>query len=184
MFCDAFGDYPIAPNTARWNAWLEMGGRTFEGLKGLDMSEETTSSRSRVAHCACGELRAKTVGEPLIIITCFCEECQRRTASVVGVSTYWMRENVELSGRATRYVREGQGGRKVSTYFCPRCGSSVYWELPDRRPGQLGIAGGSFFDVNFPAPAMSVWERSKPSWISVSTLERFPENPPPPPLPN
>jgi len=147
------------------------------------MAGDANSSRDRIAHCCCEQLRAKTTGEPLIVITCFCEECQRRTASAFGISTYWMREHVELSGSATRYVREGQNGRKATYYFCPTCGSSVHWELPDRRPGQLGISGGSFCDKDFPAPSMSVWERSKPGWISIPASARFMENPPPPPIP-
>src|SRR6516165_7724643 len=110
------------------------------------MAEHSESSMKRVAHCNCGSLRAATVGEPIIVVTCFCEECQRRTGSAFGISTYWMLSNVELSGSATRYVREGQEERKVTYYFCPKCGSSVYWVL-DRRP-QIGISGGSFFDPN------------------------------------
>ena len=84
-----------------------------------------------------------------------------------GISTYWMLENVKISSAATRYVRDGQEGRKVTYYFCPTCGSSVYWELPYRRPGQLGISGGSGFDLDLPAPSLSVWKRSKHSWISI-----------------
>jgi hypothetical protein len=138
----------------------------------------------RTAHCSCGALRVQTVGEPLIVITCFCEECQRRTGSAFGISTYWMLENVKVTGSATRYVRDGQEGRKVTYYFCPTCGTSVYWELPDRRPGQLGISGGSFFAPgDLPSPSMSVWERSKYPWISVPASEHHEQNPAPPPIP-
>jgi hypothetical protein len=79
------------------------------------MAEHSESPRKRVAHRNCGSLRAATVGEPLIVVTCFCEECQRRTGSAFGISTYWMRANVELSGLATRYVREGQEGVRSLT---------------------------------------------------------------------
>jgi len=144
------------------------------------MTEHSGSTRKRVAHCSCGSLRAETVGEPTTVATCFCEECQRRTGSAFGISTYWPRAHVELSGSTTRYVREGQEARKVTYYFCPNCGSSVYWEL-DRRPGQIGISGGSFFDPSLPAPSRSVWERSKPSWITIPDSEHFTQNPPPPP---
>jgi hypothetical protein len=142
------------------------------------MAEHSESPRKRVAHRNCGSLRAATVGEPLIVVTCFCEECQRgqdqhSVSARIGA-------NVELSGLATPYVREGQEGRQVTYYFCPKCGSSVYWEL-DRRPSQIGISGGSFFDLNFPAPIRSVWERSKPNWISIPDTEHFDQNPPPPP---
>jgi hypothetical protein len=143
------------------------------------MAEHSESPRKRLAHCSCGSLRAESAGEPLVVVTCFCEECQRRTGSAFGISTYWMQANVELSGSATRYVREGQEGRRVTYYFCPKCGSSVYWQL-DRRPGQIGISGGSFFDPNFPAPTRSVWERSKPSWITIPDADHFAQNPPPP----
>jgi hypothetical protein len=143
------------------------------------MTASTTSSRERAAHCCCGSLRAKTIGEPVFVAACFCEECVRRTGSTFGVSTYWPREHVELSGSATRYVRDGQEGRKVTLYFCPKCGSTVYWEL-DRRPGALGISVGSFFDPDFPAPTLSVWEQSKPDWIELPTAAHFAQNPPPP----
>jgi hypothetical protein len=146
------------------------------------MAESSGSPRKRLAHCCCGSLRAETTGEPIIVITCFCEECQRRTTSAFGISTYWLRANVEVSGPATCYVREGQSGRKATYYFCPTCGSSVYWELPDRRPRQLGISGGSFFGADLPPPSLSVWERSKPSWVSIPVSAQFPENPPPPPI--
>ena len=147
------------------------------------MSEHSEAARKRTARCSCGSLRVGTVGEPLIVVTCFCEECQRRTGSAFGISTYWMLENVKMSGLATQYVREGQAGRKVTYHFCPTCGSSVCWELPDRRPGQLGIFGGSVFDPDLPAPAMSVWERSKLSWVSIPAAAHHEQNPPPPPIP-
>jgi len=47
------------------------------------MTEQSESTRKRVARCSCGSLRAETVGEPIIVVTCFCEECQRRTGSAL-----------------------------------------------------------------------------------------------------
>src|ERR1700733_10010154 len=45
------------------------------------MSGHSGAPRDRTAHCSCGSLRVATIGEPLAVITCFCEECQRRTGS-------------------------------------------------------------------------------------------------------
>jgi hypothetical protein len=126
------------------------------------MTEHSESPRKRIARCCCGSLRVETVGEPLIVGACFCEECQRRT------------------GSATRYTRDGQEGRKVTFYFCPTRGSNVYWELPDRRPGQLVIAGGSFVDPDFPVPTLSIWEQSKQSWMSIPGSAHFAQNLTPP----
>lgn len=146
------------------------------------MTAHSKSPRTRTARCCCGSLHVETIGEPLIVVACFCEDCQRRTGSSFGISTVWRLENVKPSGSATRYVRDGQEGRKVAFYFCPMCGSTVYWELPDRGPGQLVISGGSFFDRDFPAPTLSIWEQSKQSWISIPVSAHFAQNPPPPPI--
>jgi hypothetical protein len=151
--------------------------------RGALMTQQPQMSKGRAAHCSCGSLQIETTGEPLIVITCSCEECQRRTGSAFGISTYWMLENVKVSGAETRYVRDGQEGRKVTYHFCPTCGTSVYWELPDRRPGQLGISGGCFFDLDLPVPSLSVWERSKQRWISIPDVAHHEQNPPPPPIP-
>src|SRR5215470_8273475 len=91
------------------------------------MPDNPTSYRIRIAHCCCGSLRAETSGEPELVALCSCEECQRRTGSPFAVSTYWVDENVKLSGPTSVYLRDAQEGRKVTLHFCPTCGSSVYW---------------------------------------------------------
>ena len=140
--------------------------------------------RKRVAHCCCGSLRVETTGEPLSVQACFCEECQRRSGSAFGLSTYWSKDDARVSGPATRYERNGQDGRKVILYFCPSCGTTVYWEVPERRPNDIGVAGGTFFDPGTRAPEMSVWERSKYDWLAIPAQSHFNMNPiPPTPLP-
>ena len=143
------------------------------------MSLSSPPPRERVAHFCCGVLRVTTIGEPLIVVAYFCEECVRRTGSTFGVSTYCPCESVEVSGLATRYERDCQEGRKARLFFCPTCGSTVYRVL-DRRPDALGIAAGAFFDADLPPPAISVWERSNPSRIDLPTGLHFAQNPPPP----
>jgi len=131
----------------------------------------------RLAACCCGSLTAEASGEPVIVLMCSCEQCQRRTGSAFGVSTYWKKENVRLSGEAKCFVRDGQEGRKIGLYFCPNCGSTVYWHSP-RRPDGIGIAYGAFVDGELPAPVMSMWEKRKHSWAIPPGDEHHFENPP------
>ena len=148
---------------------------------GQPMTEQAGAAK-RIAQCACGSLRAEVTGEPLHVTMCFCEQCQRRTGSVFGLSTYWMRQNATVSGPFTLYTRKGQSGNNVTFYFCPTCGSTVCWDL-GKRPDELGIAGGAFFDPNFPAPTTSVWEQSRHDWVHIPApaSNRFQQSPPPPP---
>jgi hypothetical protein len=120
---------------------------------------------TRIAHCCCGSLRAEAIGEPVLVQVCHCSECQRRTGSVFGVSSFFQKSDVKTSGPSKVYVRDGQGGRKLRLHFCPHCGTTVYGDN-DLRPGLTGIFVGAFADTSFPAPTRSIWEQSRHSWVA------------------
>ena len=76
--------------------------------------------------------------------------------------------HVRIDGHKKVFDRDGQSGRKVRFYFCPDCGTSLYWEA-DARPDVYILAVGAFADPNFPAPSVSIFEESKHTWM------QFPE---------
>jgi hypothetical protein len=130
---------------------------------------------TRIAHCCCGSLRAEAIGEPVLVHVCHCTECQRRTGSVFGVSSFFQKSEVQTSGPSKVYVREGQEGRKLRFHFCPECGTTVYGET-DLRPGLIGISVGAFADTSFPAPTRSIWEQSRHSWVAFDhEVGQFPQ---------
>lgn len=58
-------------------------------------------------------------------------------------------------------------------YFCPTCGSTVYWKA-DVVPSLIGVAVGSLNDPDFPAPNISVFEQSKHGWVQIDgAVEHF-----------
>ena len=129
----------------------------------------------RTARCSCGLLRAAVYGEPTVVIACHCRECQRRTGSVFGVGAYYPAEQVAIEGASKAYRRDGQQGRKVTTHFCPECGTAVYWHA-DTLPGAVGIAVGAFADPQFPAPTRSVWEQTQHGWTGFAhEVGHFPQ---------
>jgi len=75
---------------------------------------------TRTAHCCCGSLRAEATGEPVFVGACHCLECQRRTGSPFGISTYFPKEQVRTEGPSTVYVRGSDSGRKIENSFLPR----------------------------------------------------------------
>jgi hypothetical protein len=50
--------------------------------------------------------------------------------------------------------------------FCPTCGSTIYFEN-EASPGIVAVAIGNFADPNFPAPIISVWEKTRHPWVSL-----------------
>jgi hypothetical protein len=119
---------------------------------------------NRLASCSCGQLTAEAAGEPVRISICHCLACQRRTGSVFGEQARFPRENVSISGVSTEYVRVGDEGSEVRFRFCPRCGSTVYYEL-EGLEAFIAIPVGAFADPGFPSPRVSVYEARKHQWV-------------------
>lgn len=62
------------------------------------------------------------------------------------------------------------GGKATAAYvtlhFCPRCGSTVFWEAA-RKPEMIAVAVGAFADPEFPAPAKQVYSQHRHPWVTV-----------------
>ena len=120
----------------------------------------------RLAQCHCGSLRAITSGEPLLVGICHCKACQRRTGALAASVAAFAKAQVTIEGRTKVFDRDAESGRKVRFYFCPNCGTSLYWEA-DARPDTYILAVGAFADPNFPPPSVSIFEESKHTWMQL-----------------
>ncbi len=130
------------------------------------------------ARCACGALRLTLREPPQLTALCHCLACQRRTGSPFSANAFYAAACVEVSGRSTEFVRTAESGRKVRMYFCPACGSTLYWKA-EASPEMIGVAVGSFADPAFTPPALSVFEKSKHEWVRLDgTVEHFEGLPP------
>jgi len=130
------------------------------------------SSPVRVAQCQCGRLRALCTGAPERISMCHCLACQRRTGSVFSANSRFRRDRVSVEGPATAYVRTADTGNTVTAWFCPTCGSTVYWERSGF-PDVMAVAQGMFADPAYPAPTVEVWTESRHPWTEcIADLPR------------
>lgn len=121
----------------------------------------------REASCACGQLRITAQGEPVRISVCHCIDCQRRTGSAFGVQARFPDDAVNIKGQATRYIRVADSGRQLSYFFCPECGSTVYYQL-EAAPGFTAIPIGGFADPGFPPPRISIYESRQHPWLAIT----------------
>ena len=119
------------------------------------------------AACRCGALTADCSGEPVRISVCHCLDCQRRSGSAFSAQARWPAAAVVVSGDSMVYETTGEGGRWGRFNFCPRCGSTVTYQI-EYFPDLMAIPLGAFADPNFPAPAFSVWERRKHDWVALT----------------
>lgn len=98
--------------------------------------------------CQCGQLRYRVEGQPVKAAVCHCRYCQTRTGSAFGVSAYFPRDKVSVSGLVKDYSFTTESGRSFTTHFCPNCGSNVLWTI-GLTPDLTGIAVGSFDPPTF-----------------------------------
>ena len=115
----------------------------------------------RKATCQCGQLSVTTMGDPVRVAMCHCEECQRRTGSVFNLGAVFDESNVELKGEFRTYTRIGDGGTAVEFHFCPVCGSNVHWFYG----GVSVVAAGCYADPAFPKPTVSLYGKRRHHWV-------------------
>lgn len=119
----------------------------------------------RTAACSCGQLSVTMTGKPDFVAACSCLECQRGSGSVLAVSSYWPKAAVQaIAGARTLWRRGSDSGRWIDNYFCPTCGSTVFW-YGEFAPESIGIAVGNFADPGFEPPTYAVWCESQHPWV-------------------
>jgi len=128
------------------------------------------------AQCRCGALKLTLQAPSQLVVACHCLDCQRRTGAPFGVGAFYAADTVVISGASKEFVRDGASGGKVRSYFCPHCGSTVYWKA-DSLPSFVGVAVGALGDPKYPAPARSIFERSKHEWVQIEgAVAHFPNS--------
>lgn len=121
------------------------------------------------ARCGCGSLTVTLPGTSDMVVACHCIDCQRRTGSPFGVGAYYPADMIGISGAAKEYVRPTATGGKFRSFFCPECGTSVYWKT-DKHPTMIGVAVGAIGDIGYPGPVRSVWEQSRHRWVQIDSV--------------
>ncbi|MGI9609817.1 MAG: GFA family protein [Acidimicrobiia bacterium] len=138
-----------------------------------------TDSSERTAQCACGDTEITAGGEPILVLRCHCDYCQRRGGNVAATAA-WFTDDQIVSRATDVTVLEYEGSDpQISYHFCTRCGSTVYWTFPDL-PGVTVVGVGCFFDPSFPAPTIEHHAQNRHPWIApVPGAEQFEQMAPP-----
>jgi hypothetical protein len=117
--------------------------------------------------CACGALRYRAEGEPLVQGFCHCRTCQRISgAGHVGFITF-PESAVSVEGPTRTYSRIGGSGRAATRYVCATCLSGVFGRA-DVMSGQINLYAGSLDDTSRFRPQIAIFAESRPAWDTSS----------------
>lgn len=86
--------------------------------------------------CLCGEIRYEVHGPLRDAIICHCTDCQRWHGSSPHMVSA-RQADVRITGRPSWY----QWDDKPRRGFCAQCGSSLFWDAPER--DSITIAAGT-----------------------------------------
>ena len=120
----------------------------------------------RIAECHCGALKVIATGEPERVYLCHCQACRRRTGTAFHSGASYRKDQVRLEGERKIYERGADSGNRIRFYFCPNCGSNLYWE-GDRNPAVCGVCGRRVRCGRLPAAERSIWEESMHPWLGL-----------------
>ena len=91
--------------------------------------------------CLCGAVRYEVNGPLREVLICHCDEC-RRWHGHVSASTAAKRDDLVLvEQRGLRWINSPKSDARARRGFCAECGSSLFWEAPDRPT--VSIAAGT-----------------------------------------
>ena len=91
--------------------------------------------------CLCGAVRYEVNGSLRDVLICHCEEC-RRWHGHFSASTAARREDLALvEDRGLRWIESPHSDAGARRGFCADCGSSLFWDAPDRPT--VSIAAGT-----------------------------------------
>lgn len=118
--------------------------------------------------CACGSVRYRVQGNPVICQICHCTFCQRRSGSAFATVAYFDERNVTfVQGELKQYQHHSdESGRWLRTEFCPTCATTVTHTV-EVRPGLRAIAMGTLDDPEWLNIQRHIWVRSKRAWVPI-----------------
>ncbi len=120
------------------------------------------------ATCQCGQLKVRVPGPTVAVVACHCIACQRRTGSPFGEAAYYPHDQVTVEGTARRYDRTTDLDGVFENYFCPDCGSTVFFR-GTKNVEVTGVAIGAFVGPHEMVPVRSVWEQTRHAWVTIPT---------------
>lgn len=133
-----------------------------------DRTGDMGTADAREGGCACGSIRYRLTGAPLIVHACHCRDCQRITGSAFVINVWIERKLVELvCGAAKSFHTRGGTGEAHEVSFCEACGTTL-WSRYALAPGDcLFVRAGTLDRPEAIRPDVHIFTRTKLPWLAL-----------------
>jgi hypothetical protein len=115
--------------------------------------------------CQCGALRYRCSRPPFVSYTCHCLACQKLTASAFATCIQVPAEAHELlAGDPAFRERVAESGNRLTSAFCPACGSAIY-ARNSARPRLRTIYVGTLDAPHAVRVNAHIWTKHRLPWV-------------------
>jgi hypothetical protein len=124
--------------------------------------------------CQCGAVRYETAAAPVFAFHCYCRQCQRVTGAGHSSQFALPANEVQVTGMLTRHQLTAGSGNKVTSAFCPVCGSPVFKQSAGY-PQFIAFHAATLDDPSQFRALQSIWTEQRQPWDMVT--EEIPQSP-------
>lgn len=137
----------------------------------------TATEALREGGCACGAVRYRVRGEPMMVHNCHCRLCQRQTGSTGVVNAFWESERIELlCGELVQNVVAGGSGNAHTICRCTACGTAIWSHYARLGTLSAGVRAGTLDDPGSVTPTVVIFTDFAMPWVvHPEGIPRFPE---------
>jgi len=115
--------------------------------------------------CLCGDVRFHVTSEPRFVAHCHCDQCRRAHSAAFVTWAGFQRDELSLEDGCILARFETVTGATRS--FCPKCGSTLFYESP-RWEGEIHVALGNLTGAVNKAPGAHVYADKAPAWCPIT----------------
>ena len=129
------------------------------------MTEEGTTLEGG---CACGAVRYRMAGPPLIVHCCHCTWCQRESGSAFALNAYIESARVTLTrGRPEMVMTPSASGKGQRFARCPECRVALWSHYGDSGEAVAFVRVGTLDEAGRVPPDIHIYTGTKQPWVVI-----------------
>ena len=116
--------------------------------------------------CACGQVRYRLSGKPLVVNACHCTWCQRETGTVHALNAVYEFDRVEhLKAEPEIVDTPSASGKGQRIARCPDCKVAIWSNYPGAGPALRFVRVGTMDDPTQCPPDAHIFTSTKQPWL-------------------
>jgi hypothetical protein len=119
--------------------------------------------------CLCGDVRYECTGDPENASYCHCDDCKKATGGPYTVGVLVQADKLSIvSGKVKGYTTIADSGRKITRWFCPKCGSPLFTRS-EKFPDLAFLKAGCINEpeLNMVKPNRQTWTERAVPWAYI-----------------